>query len=450
MQCRCRWCIFPAKPANEDLGCHEPRSCEWSGQEQAERNESVEPLGITRVARPHFWPGTCTACARTTALAPLCSGISAVWLVDPYRYAFAVGASQHRRRVTIRRRRVRLGAVVVTIGVAITAVVLAQGGGTSRAVPPPSTGTRPVSTAPKPTTKSNGPFAVGTTELSLVEAAAPGSKPRSIPTVVRYPSLGVAGGSEHPGADPDRTNGPYPLVVFSSGFDIAPEAYATLMESWATAGYVVVDPTYPLTDPGSPAGVDEADIVNHPADLRFVITNLLQASEATGGPLSGLIDASHVAVVGHSDGGDVSLATAANSCCRDPRVKAAIILSGAELSSFGGTYYGSGSVPLFVVQGTNDILNPPACSVQLFNAAPPPKYYLSLLGAGHEPPYLQPGTDQSVVQKATADFLDGYLKASAVALAALTAIGSASSQIVLSTAPSLRAVSGQCPGAPSA
>jgi predicted dienelactone hydrolase len=341
------------------------------------------------------------------------------------------------------------------MGVGITAVVLAQGDRTSRAIPPRSTSARPITTVPKPTTiptptaKNNGPFAVGTTELSLVEAAPPGSRSRSIPAVVRYPSLGAPGGSEHPGADPDRTNGPYPLLVFSSGFDIAPEAYAALLESWATAGYVVVDPTYPLTGPGSPEGVDEADIVNHPADLRFVITSLLQASTASGGPLSGLIDASKVAVVGHSDGGDVSLATATNSCCRDPRVKVAIILSGAELTSFGGTYYQSGSVPLFVVQGTNDTLNPPACSVQLYNAAPPPKYYLSLLGAGHEPPYLQPGTDQSVVQEATKDFLDGYLKGSAVARAALSSIGSSSSQTVLSTAPSLPAVSGACPGAPS-
>ena len=44
-------------------------------------------------------------------------------------------------------------------------------------------------------------------------------------------------------------------------------------------------------------------------------------------------------IAGQSDGGDVSLATADNTCCYDPAIKAVAVFSGAELSSFGGTYF---------------------------------------------------------------------------------------------------------------
>ncbi len=93
---------------------------------------------------------------------------------------------------------------------------------------------------------------------------------------------------------------------------------------------------------GSPTGSNEADIVNHPVDLRFVIRSLLGQ---LGPPLKGLIDRSEVAVIGQSDGGDVSLAVAANSCCRDSAVKAAVILSGAELARFGGSYFSTARRP---------------------------------------------------------------------------------------------------------
>jgi predicted dienelactone hydrolase len=280
---------------------------------------------------------------------------------------------------------------------------------------------------------SDGPYAVGTTALSLSEPASPGTGPRVLPTVVRYPALGSPTQAEQPGAAANRRNGPYPLVVFSQGYDVSAESYFTLLEHWAASGYVVVDPTYPFTDPQDPSGVDEGDIVNHPGDLRYVITSLLQASASSVGVLSGLIDPSEVAVVGHSDGGEVSLATAVSPCCRDPRVKAAVILSGAELASFGNDYYGSGGVPLLVVQGTADTINPPACSIQFYNAAPPPKYYVSLLGAGHAPPYLEAGSDQSVVEEVSTDFLDGYLKGSQAALAAIPADGSVPDVATIST-----------------
>ena len=62
-----------------------------------------------------------------------------------------------------------------------------------------------------------------------------------------------------------------PLIVFAHGFDVGPGIYAALLDAWAAHGYVVAAPEFPLTDPAvAGASLDENDINNQPADLRFV------------------------------------------------------------------------------------------------------------------------------------------------------------------------------------
>ena len=357
--------------------------------------------------------------------------------------------SRHSPRVRRRRRRL-LTTLSVASGCVLLLVAVLVGTGSS-----PGRGGRTVTTSTATSTTvgttvvaHGGPYAVGTTSLPFVEPATATLAARQLPTAVRYPAQGRAGGTEAPGLAPDRADGPYPLVVFSQGYGIAAEAYAGMLEHWASAGYVVVDPTYPFTDPSFPGGLNEADLVNHPADLRYVIASILALSAARGNVLSGLVDPNEVAVIGHSDGGDVSLATAVDPCCQDSLVKAAVILSGAEQAVFGSAYYAQRSVPLMVVQGTADTINPPSCSVQLYDAAPAPKYYLSLLGAAHEPPYLDPGPTQTLVETTTTDFLNGYLKGRSAALAALVAAGTIPGQATVSAAASVGPPVGSCPGAP--
>jgi predicted dienelactone hydrolase len=317
--------------------------------------------------------------------------------------------------------------------------VWAFGGNGPSASPPsstqPTTASTPPTTAPPP----QPPFAVGTLSVILTEPASPGGVARTLPTTVRYPATGVANAPDQAGAVPEKAGGPYPLVVFSQGYDEAAAAYAPLLDAWARAGYVVVEPDYPFTDPGSPGGVSRNDIVNHPADLRFVITSMLEASPASVASLTGMINASEVGVIGQSDGGDVSLAVADNTCCRDSRVKAAIILSGAETSFFSnsGAYFSQPAVPLLVVQGTDDAINPPSCSVQLYNQAPAPKYYLTMEGQSHLSAYTQAGPPLDVVVTVTTGFLDGYLKGSAAAINALPTDGTVAGLSSLTNAASL-------------
>ena len=159
-----------------------------------------------------------------------------------------------------------------------------------------------------------------------------------------------------------------------------------------------------------------------------------------------MIDANEIGVVGHSDGADVTLAVAADTCCRDPRVKAAAILSGAELASFGGRYAFSGGVPLLITQGNADTINLPACSAQIYNAAASPKYYLDLLGAPHEPPYADPGPDQQIVAQVTTDFFDAELAGQSAALAAMTTDGNVGGRSSLTTGPGRASGNRRMPG----
>jgi hypothetical protein len=102
---------------------------------------------------------------------------------------------------------------------------------------------------------------------------------------------------------------------------------------------------FPLENANAPGGPDESDLINEPTDTRFVISRLLQANSAGSGPLAGLIDSTHIAVTGQSDGGETALAVAYSRDFRDPRVGAAVILSGAEMSGVGGFSFPQGSPP---------------------------------------------------------------------------------------------------------
>ncbi|HVA07074.1 MAG TPA: hypothetical protein VNG12_10075 [Acidimicrobiales bacterium] len=314
---------------------------------------------------------------------------------------------------------------------------------TTSALKPSDTSTSHATGSPEVTVV--GTYRVGTTNLDITEATSPaGGMSRVLPTVVWYPEHQAGNWSA-----PDLAHAPYPLLVFSQGYDLSVSAYAGLLEDWASAGFVVAAPTYPDTDPSDPAALDENDIVNHPADLRFVITTLLGDARAPGSVLSGLVNAAEIGLVGHSDGGDVSLAVAANSCCRDARVKAAAILSGAELTAFGGRYFAGNTVPLLVVQGSADTINVPACSAQIYDAARPPKYYLDLVAAMHEPPYTEPGTtDQEVVAKITTEFFDAELAGQSTAIGTILADGDVIGATQITDSASAPPSSGTCPGAP--
>jgi predicted dienelactone hydrolase len=214
---------------------------------------------------------------------------------------------------------------------------------------------------------------------------------RTLVTVVRRP----AGGR------------PHPLVVFAHGFALTPADYAPLLQAIASAGYVVAAPVFPLTNAHAPGGPDEADLVNQPRDISFVITRLLALSRSSG-RLHDAIDPTRVAVAGQSDGGITALAVAYDSRYRDSRVRAAIIMSGARPDGFGS--FPSHGPPLLAIQGTADPLNAPATTAAYFAVAHRPKFLVWLIGASHLPPYTDEQPQLAIVERAAVAFLDHYLE----------------------------------------
>lgn len=236
--------------------------------------------------------------------------------------------------------------------------------------------------------------------------------PRELFTYVRYPAVGPSGGPDLPGAPP--APGPFPLVVFAHGFAITPAPYASLLRRWASAGYVVASPVFPLENANAPGGPDESDLVNEPRDISFLITRLLAPASLGSSSLAGLlIDPSRIAVSGQSDGGEAALAVAFGRRVRDRRIGAAIVLSGGELPGVGGFAYAPGGPALLAVQGTADTINEPRFTYSYFTAARRPKYLLRLLGAGHLPPYTYQQPQLTIVADSTTAFLDAYLKRTA-------------------------------------
>jgi dienelactone hydrolase len=301
-------------------------------------------------------------------------------------------------------------------------------------------------------------FLVGTATVELpVPAPISQGEPLELRTEIWYPAV-----ERTEKLVPDVAGAPYPLIVFSQGFDLAVSAYSSLLGQWAAAGFMVAAPTYPFTSP--PAPLDEADILNHPAELRSVIAALTNGSRHTGSSLSDLVDKREIGIAGQSDGGDVSLAAAYNTCCYDPAVKAVAVLSGAELSSFGGAYFTGPQAPLLVAQGTFDIVNPPGCSAQLYDNAREPKWYLDLPGADHLAPYsgvnapesgplaLKDAVYRRVVAKVTTDFFEAELSAAPPArfttTRRLAAAGDIPSVAELTSGPRAPIAAGYCPGAP--
>ena len=217
---------------------------------------------------------------------------------------------------------------------------------------------------------------------------------RPVTTYVRYPGSG---------------SGPWPLVVFGHGYAATPGIYAHLLRAWTLAGYVVAAPLFPLGNAHAPAGPDESDIVNQPRDMSFVISQLLAASASATSPLHGLVDPSHIAVAGQSDGAETAFAVAYDRPFRDLRVDAAVILSGAQLPGV-AFRFPHRAVPLLATQGTADTINPPSYTYTFFRAAPRPKFLLTLPGAGHVLPYTTQEPQLGVVERVTIAFLDRYLK----------------------------------------
>jgi predicted dienelactone hydrolase len=299
----------------------------------------------------------------------------------------------------------RTGAAALVVATVVAAAAAGCGAASSPSVPVPSARPLPPPATVRTSTTARpaGPVEVREVRADLVDrrrtvTRRDGSTTvRRLPTTVRLP--------EREG----RSIGARPLVVFLHGYDLEPTGYRRLLTSWARAGYVVAAPALPGERATAPGGPNRADLANQPADARFVVDRLIARSAAASGALAGRIDATRIAIAGHSDGGNTAVAVAADPRSRSRRIDAAILLAAADdLPGLSPMRIGTGP-PTMVVQGTADTVNPVAASRDLYARLRAPKLYVSLTGAGHFDPYMRSGAALAAVSAGTRAFLDRAL-----------------------------------------
>jgi dienelactone hydrolase len=203
--------------------------------------------------------------------------------------------------------------------------------------------------------------------------------------------------------------GPWPLVVFAHGFNTTPDDYASLLEAWARAGYVVAAPTFPIGSSAGDGPPRRDDNWEEPWDMSWTINTVL-ADPA----VAPKVDASKIGVAGHSDGGSAVAAMALNDVVRDGRVSAFLAMSGGVMTDGpfaaapGGNWGAFNQGALLAVSGDADPNYPWAR--QVADWANEPKGIETLLGAGHFDPFVDGGDMGDTVRHTTVDFFNRWLR----------------------------------------
>jgi dienelactone hydrolase len=221
-----------------------------------------------------------------------------------------------------------------------------------------------------------------------------------------------------------RRGAPYPTMLFSHGASTTPYTYEYLLDAFVRAGFLVIAPVYPLSTTLAPGGFTPIDVDQQPGDASFVLDQVLAANRDPKSWLHGLINPKRIGTAGHSLGAMTTYGLVYNECCRDPRIKAAAVLSGATVVLPGQTrefpaneFFTGIHTPLLAVHGDQDLTVPYAAGLASWSKANAPKFFLTRVGGNHisdETGGSAPG--QKLVTRALIDFFRRYLNQSPDAL----------------------------------
>jgi predicted dienelactone hydrolase len=234
-------------------------------------------------------------------------------------------------------------------------------------------------------------------------------------------------------------DGPFPVVVFSTGGFCASQMYERILHHWVSHGYVLIAPDH-VDSPNRPARPTpeqmQSIIQTRVRDLSFTVDALTAIRREAG--FAAKLNTGKLAVAGHSFGSGVAMMKSGLLIreqdrstwgpAHDPRFSAAIALSPPGINDELATDAFSGlNGPFLATGGTNDLsrmdfspLTPAEWRRQAFTMSPPgDKYSLIIDGADH---YLgglicnpERGGDPDpqaveIVRTVTLAFLDAYLK----------------------------------------
>ncbi len=184
-------------------------------------------------------------------------------------------------------------------------------------------------------------------------------------------------------APPARADGPFPMLLHSHGFSSNKDELAYAAEWMATRGWVVAAVEFPLTNLMTTGGPQLADVANQPADVRFVLDDLLARGNVSTDHLFKVIDGERVALSGVSLGGLTTLLTTYHRDWHDPRVKAAIDIAGPT-GFFAPIFYSYVPLPMLLIYGDTDaIVDYTAHALPARARAPEGTRLMTLAAASH-------------------------------------------------------------------
>jgi dienelactone hydrolase len=252
-------------------------------------------------------------------------------------------------------------------------------------------------------TQAVGPaVSVETLQMTFVDegrstdatASAPAQEQRVLDTTITYP-VGIG-----------RR---LPLIVLAHGNNGHPNKFTQLLGAWAAAGYVIAAPAFPLTSNLTPGGSSPGDARNQPADVSFVIDEVLRISRPKAdSALAGLVDTRRIGVAGLSLGGSTAYAVVHNTCCRDKRIDAVVLMSALGASP-DGRKDARRHVPALVLHSDADPQY--RLSAETYQRLATPKWLVTLHGSSHSGPFEdRPDPADAAVPSITIAFWDRYLK----------------------------------------
>jgi dienelactone hydrolase len=254
---------------------------------------------------------------------------------------------------------------------------------------------------PRAGTPPPGTTAAGVTRVDFTLAHRVAGRCRVLVTQVRFPSGG-------------GTATVLPLLLAVHGADGEPSRLAPLLDVWAGAGYVVAAPTFPKTEKDAQGKALASEVAQQAADARFVIDELLDRAPALR------IDPSRIAVAGMSLGGMTVYGLISHTCCQDERIRAAVVMAGVHDDFPDGTYVHQ-TMPVLLIQGDADVGY--HHSRDAYPQLAPPKWFITLHGERHSPPFEVPrGEAAGIVDVTTTLFWNRYLRGDTTASSKLVSV----------------------------